>query len=116
MNNEQKIAIIAPAILIGAIYPIFHLLSGTFGEKIGWYLGLVIHWFVWGEAFSLLIIGKERAKTIFPATETEPQSVLLVLFPLLMAAPYKLIPAAEYEKPSVDIRSFIIHKFWHWAL
>jgi membrane protease YdiL (CAAX protease family) len=103
INNQQKIAIIAPPILIGAMYPIFHLLSGTFGEKIGWYLGLVIYWFVWGAAFSLLIIGKERVKTIIRPQKLNLQVFLFALFPLLMAALYKFIPGMDYEKPNMWI-------------
>jgi membrane protease YdiL (CAAX protease family) len=103
INNQQKIAIIAPPILIGAMYPIFHLLSGTFGEKIGWYLGLVIYWFVWGAAFSLLIIGKERVKTIIRPHKLNLQVFLFALFPLLMAALYKFIPGMDYEKPNMWI-------------
>jgi membrane protease YdiL (CAAX protease family) len=103
INNQQKIAIIAPPILIGAMYPIFHLLSGTFGEKIGWYLGLVIYWFVWGAAFSLLIIGKERVKTIIRPQKLNLQVFLFALFPLLMAALYKFIPGMDYKKPNMWI-------------
>lgn len=96
--------------MIGAMYPIFHLLSGTFGEKIGWYLGLAIYWFVWGAAFSLLIIGKERVKTIIRPQKLNLQVFLLVLFPLLMAALYKLIPGMDYEKPSVWISVLLLSR------
>ena len=89
--------------MIGAMYPIFHLLSGTFGEKIGWYLGLVIYWFVWGAAFSLLIIGKERVKTIIRPQKLNLQVFLFALFPLLMAALYKFIPGMDYKKPNMWI-------------
>ena len=64
MNNRQKFAIIAPLLLIVVMYPIFQLLSGAFGETIGWYLGLVIYWLIWGTVFPLAIIGKESIRTI----------------------------------------------------
>jgi len=103
MNNKQKIAIIAPLILIGMMYPIFQVLSGVFEERIGWYIGLVLYWLIWGAAFSRFMIGKESIRKIIRPQKLNIKIFFLVLFPLLMAALYKFIPGMEYEKPSIWI-------------
>jgi len=103
VNHKQKIAVVAPPILIGMMYPIFHLLSGVFEERIGWYLGLLLYWLVWGAAFPRLMIGGEGIRNMIRPRKPSVKILLLVLFPLLMAALYKLIPGMEYEKPSMGI-------------
>jgi membrane protease YdiL (CAAX protease family) len=103
MNNKQKITIIAPLILIGVMYPIFQWSSGALGKTIGWYLSLVLYWLTWGGAFPWLMIGKENIKKIIRPQRINTTIFFLVLFPLVMAALYKLIPGMEYEKPSTWI-------------
>jgi membrane protease YdiL (CAAX protease family) len=101
MSNKQKIAVISPLILIGVMYPVFQLLSGAFGETIGWYLGLVIYWLIWCASFSWLMIGKESIRRIIRPQKPNTKVFFLVLFPLLMAGLYRFISGMEYEKPSV---------------
>ncbi len=103
MNNKQKIALIAPLLLIGMMYPIFQFLTGALGKTVGWYLGLIIYWIAWGAGFSWLMIGKESIRRIIRPQKINIKVVLLVLFPLLMASLSKLIPGMEYEKPTVWI-------------
>jgi len=103
MNNRQKLAIIAPLVLIVVMYPIFQLLSEAFGETIGWYLGLVIYWLIWGAVFPLAIIGKESIRTIIRPQKLNKRIFLLVLFPVLLASLYRFIPGMGYQKPSVWI-------------
>jgi membrane protease YdiL (CAAX protease family) len=100
LNHRQKIALVAPPILMGMMYPIFHLLSGLFEERIGWYVGLLLYWLIWGEAFSRLMIGRESIRSIIRPQKPNVKVLLMVLFPLLMAALYRFIPGMEYEKPS----------------
>ena len=102
-NNKQKIAIIAPLILITTMYPTFQYLSGTLGERLGWYLGLVLYWIIWCGAFSWWMIGTKNMRRITQPRRLTPQIFLLVLFPLLMATLYKFIPGMDYEKQSVWI-------------
>jgi membrane protease YdiL (CAAX protease family) len=105
MSSKQRLAIVAPLILMGVMYPVFQLLSGAFGEnwRIGWYLGLVIYWLIWGAAFPLWIIGKESIAKIIRPQRLNVKVFLLLLFPLLMASLYRFIPGMEYQKPSVWI-------------
>jgi len=101
MNSKQKIAIISPLLLIGVMYPVFQLLSGGFGGSvIGWYLGLVLYWLIWCTAFPLWIIGKESIRTIIRPQRLNLKVSLLVLFPLIGASLYRLVPGMGYEKPS----------------
>ena len=41
------------------MHPVFQLLAGLFEDnwRIGWYLGLVVYWLVWGGIFPRLMIG-----------------------------------------------------------
>jgi membrane protease YdiL (CAAX protease family) len=103
INNKKKIAIVAPLVLIAMMYPIFQFLAGMYGERIGWYLGLVLYWLIWGGAFSWSMIGKESILRIIRPQKFTLRILLLILFPLLMAALYKYIPGMDYEKPSVWI-------------
>ena len=103
MSNRQKFTIIAPQILIAVMYPIFQLLSGVLGETIGWYLGLVTYWIIWGAVFPLVIIGKESIRAIIRPQKSNLKVFLFVLFPVLMASLYKFIPGMGYQKPSVWI-------------
>jgi membrane protease YdiL (CAAX protease family) len=103
MNTKQRIAIIAPLILIGMMYPVFQFLSGALGETLGWYIGLILYWLIWGGTFSWLMIGKETIQRIIRPQKLNIKIFFLVLFPLLMAALYKFIPGMEYEKPSLWI-------------
>lgn len=97
MNNKQKIAVIAPPVLVAVMYPVFQLLSRALGETIGWYLGLVIYWLVWGGVFSWLVIGLDSIKRITRPQRLTARIFLLILFPLVMAALYKLVPGMAYE-------------------
>jgi len=103
MNGKQKIALISPLILIGVMYPVFQLLSGALGETIGWYLGLVTYWLIWGAIFPWFMIGKESIVRMIRPRKLDTNVFFLVLFPLLMAGLYRFIPGMEYEKPSVWI-------------
>ncbi|MFB0533541.1 MAG: CPBP family intramembrane glutamic endopeptidase [Anaerolineae bacterium] len=104
MNSKQKIAIISPPILIGVMYPVFQLLSGAFGGSvIGWYLGLVLYWLIWCTAFPLWIVGKESIRKVIRPQRLNIRVFLLVLFPLIGASLYKLIPGMGYQKPSLWI-------------
>ncbi len=62
MNRKQIIAIISPIILIAVMYPVFQLLSAAFnGSAIGWYLGLVTYWIIWGAVFPIRIVVKKSS-------------------------------------------------------
>ena len=110
MSKKQKIAIVAPPVLIGMMVPIFRLFAEIFPEewRIGWYLGLVAYWVIWGGVFSWLMIGKVRLREIVRPRKVTTTVFLLVLLPLLIAALYRIIAGNEYEKPSVWIFLLLI--------
>jgi len=102
MNLKQKIAIIAPPVLVAVMYPIFHLLAGVMNDRVAWYLGLAIYWLIWGAVFPLFIIGKEAIKTLIQPQKPDKTILLLVAIPLLGALAGRLI-LGGYEKESVWI-------------
>jgi hypothetical protein len=91
---------IAPPILMGVMYPIFQLLAGALGQLIGWYLGLVTYWLIWGGLFPWLVIGKEGILRMIRPQRPSLRVILLVLFPILMAGAYRVISGMAYEKSS----------------
>jgi membrane protease YdiL (CAAX protease family) len=101
MNGRQKIAIVAPLILTGVMYPTFQLLSGALGQTAGWYLGLATYWLVWGGVFPWLMIGKASIQQLIRPQKLTSGISLLVLFPLLMAGLYRFLTGMDYDKPSV---------------
>lgn len=88
--------------------PIFRLLTGIFEERIGWYLGLAIYWLTWGGVFPYLMLGPERLRRIIRPQKLTFQIFLLVLFPLVMASLYQLIPGMDYQKPGLLITLLLL--------
>lgn len=106
MNRKQIFAILSPIIVILVMYPIFQLLSMPFHNnwRIGWFLGLMIYWLLWGIGYPLLIIGKESIGVIIKPQKPNISIILLVLFPLIMTAIFRFIPGGmKYEKPDALI-------------
>ncbi len=104
MNKRQKIAIVAPPLLVAVMIPVFQLLSGVFEDwRLGWYLGLAIYWLIWGAAFSTWMIGKETLRELIQPQRPTKSILLLVAFPLLMSALYRLGSGMAYEKTSAWI-------------
>ncbi len=105
MNTKQKVSIITPVVLMGMMYPVFHLLAGAFEENriIAWYLGLMIYWVLWGGLFPYLIIGKESIRRIIRPQKLDIKRFFLVVLPLLLAALYRIISGMEYQKPCIRI-------------
>jgi membrane protease YdiL (CAAX protease family) len=110
MTNKQKIAIVAPVVLITVMVPIFRILGGLFGEswRIGWYLGLVLYWIIWGAAFPWVLIGKDSIGRIVRPRKPDIRALLFVAFLLLIAGLYRFIPGMEYEKQSAWIFILLI--------
>lgn len=102
MNLKQKIAVIAPLVLVAVMYPIFHLLAGVMNYRVAWYLGLAIYWIIWCCVFPLLIIGKEAIKTLIRPQKPDKKILLLIAIPLLGAVAGRLM-LGGYEKESVWI-------------
>jgi len=87
INARQKIAILAPLVLVGVMVPVFRLLSGAFDRAIvGWYLGLVSYWLTWCTILPLWLVGKKRLGEIIGPQKPNITALLLVLFPAGMAA------------------------------
>jgi membrane protease YdiL (CAAX protease family) len=99
MNRKQIIAIASPIILIAVMYPVFRLLSSAFnGSAIGWYLGLVTYWIIWGAVFPLWIIGMKGLKPIIRPQRLNIKVSILIIIPLILALLYKYITGMDYGK------------------
>jgi membrane protease YdiL (CAAX protease family) len=110
MTGRQKIALIAPLILMAVMYPIFQLWRDVFETnwRISWYCGLASYWLLWGAIFPWWLIGKEGIRRVFRHQKLNLWIFLLVLFPLLMTFFYKNIGGMVYEKPDVLIFLLVV--------
>jgi membrane protease YdiL (CAAX protease family) len=103
MNKKQKIAIVTPLVLVAIMYPVFQLTVKIFGYQIGWYIGLILYWLIWGLAFPLWIIGKESIRKLIQPQKIDKKVFLLVIFPLLIALIARFFIGMGYEKESIWI-------------
>jgi|GEM_PF-1965361 membrane protease YdiL (CAAX protease family) len=100
-GKKQKIAIVAPIILVIFMYPVFQLAAITFGEQTGWHLGLLIYWVIWGIAFPLWVIGWRSIQNLIRPQKLDKKVLLLVILPLLIALTGKSILGVGYEGASI---------------
>ena len=101
VSKKQIIAIVIPPVLIASMYPVFQVLAGAFAvDRIGWYVGLVIYWMLWGAVFPLVIIGKEDIVALIQPQKPNKKVLLLVAIPLLGASIVRFMPGMGYEKES----------------
>jgi membrane protease YdiL (CAAX protease family) len=110
MNTHQIYAILAPLVLLAVMYPIFKMLGRAFKPnwRLGWYFGLAIYWLIWGVVFPWLLIGREGIIRIIHPQQLTVKIFLLLLFPLVLSALFKLVPNMEYDKPSTWIFVLIL--------
>ena len=110
MTGRQKIALIAPLILMAVMYPIFQLWNLVFEDnwRIAWYGGLATYWLLWGAIVPWWILGKESILRIIRPQKLTLRIFLLVLFPLLMTFLYKNTAGMEYDKPDVLIFLLVV--------
>jgi membrane protease YdiL (CAAX protease family) len=101
--NKKKVAIAVPPILVGGMVIVFQILSRTLGETLGWYLGLVFYWLVWGAAFPLWLIGRKKILKIVQPRRINRGVILLLTIPILGASLNKLIPGMNYRSSDMWI-------------
>jgi membrane protease YdiL (CAAX protease family) len=99
MNRKQMLAVVAPLLLVAVMYPVFRFLAGAFQEnwRLGWYFGLIVYWLIWGAVFPLLMLGKDQIRALILPQKAGLAVLVLVIFPALMAAGYKLVTGMHYE-------------------
>ena len=98
MDTRQVIAIIAPPLLIGVSYLIFHSLNRFLPHPWAWYLGLVSYWIIWGGIFPLTLIGWTGVKEVIKPQKPTWRIVGLLAIPILGSAIYKLIPGMNFQQ------------------
>lgn len=108
MSKKQKIAILAPPLLIGSTYPLFQLLSRILGETLGWYIGLILYWLIWCGAFTLWLVGKENLRRIIRPQQLTRRVFFLLAIPIIGSLSYKLIPGMDYGQESLWLALMMI--------
>ena len=101
MNGKQRIALVAPIVLIVFMLVIYRQLAQVYGARIAWYVGFWIYWILWCGTFSLLMIGKESILRLVRPHRPRPLAIMLVLFPVIMAAGFKFMTGTAYSKPNI---------------
>ncbi len=99
MNGRQTIALIAPAIVLGVMYPVFQLLGHLLGNDLGWYAGLMIYWVLWGALYPSLLLSPRAVCKLVRPQKASFGALLLVAIPLVFAATGRLA-GSGYDKPA----------------
>lgn len=83
---------------------VFRLLARSLANDFfAWYIGLASYWLTWCTILPLWLVGWKNLKTMIRPQKPTLTIVLLVLFPIGMAALSKLIPGMGYSKASLWI-------------
>jgi len=93
--------IIAPPILMLAMFLIYTLCGIIFGNEVGWYLGLFVYWMLCGLLFSAWLIGFEKIKKLSSPRKLKMKLIPLIVFPLLMTFIFKYFSRTEYNKINI---------------
>jgi len=62
MTRKQRTAILAPAVLVSTMFPVYQLCSRFFGAEWGWYAGFLVYWPLWCLALPLWSLGWTRLR------------------------------------------------------
>jgi membrane protease YdiL (CAAX protease family) len=100
LNTRQRTAFFIPLLLVAVMYPVFQLAARAFGSDVGWYLGLVIYWLLWGAAYPLWLLGKQAIVKLIRPRATNGKILLLAAVPLFIVGFGRIVLGMEYEKAS----------------
>jgi membrane protease YdiL (CAAX protease family) len=99
LTRKQIIAVVLPLLLLAVMYPIFQLLALGLGDQAGWFVGLFVYWLLWGLAYPLWLLGKERVLDLTRIRKFDVIALLLALIPVIFAGIGR-IQGVQYEKPT----------------
>ena len=111
MNRQKAFALFSSVLAPVTMYPVFRVLSAVFQDnwRIGWILGLMIYWLLWGMVYPISVAGRESIRAMIKPQKPDITLILLVLFPLIMAVVFKYIPGGmHYDKPDKWILMLLI--------
>lgn len=105
MSVKQRVAVVAPPVIVTVMIPVFRLLADLFPDnwRIGWYLGLVLYWIICCGVLALVLIGKDSIRKLIRPQRLTREIIILLLIPLIGAGLYRLVPGMEYAKPQAWI-------------
>ena len=98
MTKKQKIAIVAPLMLMVSMYVVYHLLSRAFSDTVTWYVGFLVYWGIWGAVYSFSMIGKHNLLEIIRPRKPNKTVLLFVAVPILIALVFRMLTGIEYDK------------------
>jgi membrane protease YdiL (CAAX protease family) len=98
LNTKQRIAFFIPLLLVAVMVPAFQLAARAFGNDIGWYVGLVIYWLLWGAAYPFWMLGKQSIVKLIRPRSVNWKIILLAAVPLFFMGFGRVGLGMEYEK------------------
>ena len=101
MTRKQVAVLLSPVILIASMLPMFRSGAVWAGPVVGWYLGMTTCWAAWCAGFPLGVLGWDKVRSFFRPQRLIREAALLVFIPLAMAACFRLVTGATYEKPDL---------------
>ena len=108
MSTKQIILLIAPPLLVVSSYFLFQFLSNRLGEKLGWYLGLVIYWLTWCGAMTLGLIGRESIKKLITPTRLTWQVALILIIPITFSIINRFTRVLDYREANTWLTLMMI--------
>ena len=101
MNKRQKITVFAPIALWVLMYLVYRQLAHVYGTRFAWYAGFWIYWLGWCTVFSFWVAGKEEILRLIRPRRPNIKIILLVIFPLIMTAIFRVVTGTQYAKPDI---------------
>jgi len=101
VSKRKKIVALAPIALWVSMYFIYRQLANVYGDRFAWYAGFWIYWLGWGGVFSFAVAGKEEIIRLIRPRRPDVKIILLVIFPLIMTAIFRVVAGTKYDKPDI---------------
>lgn len=99
VSSEQtsRLAIIGSALVVVTMSITFLAFAEVFGDRVGWLMGFLVYWVVWGFGFPLWLLGRRRVLDLLRTTPRRPGIFwsLLLVGPPVGSLAMGWVPPAE---------------------
>jgi len=102
MNQSQKIAIVAPPLLVVMMIGIFQAAKRWLGAKRAWYAGFLVYWPIWCILFPWALLGRKRIKELFRGKRPTASGWILFAIPSVMT--FIGLSRMRYNQPDLRAR------------